>query len=131
MLQTKLNATHIVNVKKGDLVLISKGNSEYKIVIPSDKKDNRLMTLAASELQNFLKKSTGCELPICLDSEIIFNDDSKIISLGKTKFLSDIDFSYDRKTYGKYGFLIRNYKQSLFIIGGGDRATLHGVYDFL
>lgn len=131
LLQTKLNATHIVNVKKGDLVLINKGTSDYKIVIPSDKKDNRLMTLAASELQHFLKQSSGCELPICLDSEIIFNDDSKIISLGKTKFLSDIDFSYDRKTYGKYGFLIRNYKQSLFIIGGGDRATLHGVYDFL
>ena len=106
------------------LNLIVDGVSEYVIVRGENAAPSEFT--AAAELQAYLKKISGAELPIVTDSvEAV----EKEIVVGKTNRESD-DF-VDRAELGDDGFVIKSEGQKLYLVGGEKRGTLYSVYTFL
>lgn len=94
--------------------LVTNGKSQYKIVLtPSSQKWD---SLAAKELQKFLKEISGAELPIVSS-----------LSAGKRK---DIIINPDNNIKTD-GFTIKNNEDQIFISGGPGRGTLNAVYSLL
>lgn len=113
-----------------DIVLIRNGASDYKIVIPAGA--NRAITHAGSELQLFLKESTGVELPIITDEGLTHDNNQKYLSVGHTSLLkAQTDIILDKDEIGDGGTTIYRKENTVYIAGPGDYGTLYSVYRFL
>ncbi len=109
-----------------ELVLADKGQSTYKIVVADDASPSTKH--GAEELQTFLEKITGTELPIISDKQ---PQGSKEIILGDNAHLKTLKTSIDFAALGPEGYVIRTVGDSLVIAGGELRGNLYGVYGFL
>ncbi len=116
------DATHCPAV----VALADKGQSQYRIVVPAGAIPSE--RYAAEELQGYLKKLSGVNVPIATDAEkateyeILLGDNSH---LGKSHPM--IDFT----KLGPDGFVLRVDGNRLIIAGGQPRGTLNGVYTLL
>ena len=81
---------------------------------------------AASELQAYLNKMGGFELPIVTDSTPAVENE---IVVGKTN--RETDGEFDRTELGYDGFVIKTEGQKIYLVGGETRGTLYSVYTFL
>ena len=81
---------------------------------------------AASELQSYLKKISGAELPVVTDAAA---PTVREIVVGKTNREAEGDF--DRAELGDDGFVIKTAGGKLWLVGGEARGTLYSVYEFL
>jgi hypothetical protein len=111
---------------QADLILVNRGKSRYKIVIPV------AATLAerhaAEELQLYLQRMSGARLPIVSDTEpAAFRE----ILLGDNLHLRRIRRKIDLEKLGPDGFVLRTEHNQLIIAGGRPRGTLNGVYTLL
>ncbi len=75
---------------------------------------------AAEELQNYLKKITGEQIPIVSESS---GDIPLLIVKNADDSLKD--------SLGEDGYVLRSNSGNLLLSGGSDRGTLYAVYDFL
>lgn len=106
--------------------VFSDGESDYVIVIASSASESE--AYAAKELQAVLKKVGNVSLPIVGEGEgrrgkriiIGYNADSKILLRGLKQPLSDDE-----------GFLYKNERGDIVIVGGCERGTMYGVFSFL
>lgn len=106
--------------------LTKDGRSEYTIVLsasatPSEKH-------AASELQSFVKRVSGAELPIVTEGGPA---PKRMIVIGDGETLRALRVKIDFKDLGDEGFAIRTAGPHLVIAGGRLRGTMYGVYGFL
>ena len=87
---------------------------------------------AAQELQEYLKKISGAQLPIGQHGEAI---QGGRILLGTFESNASINALRDKlktvDTLGQEGFVIKTIGGDLVIVGGGSSGTLYGVYTFL
>ncbi len=114
----------VMNVWSQQLLLASRGESSYKIVLAqypssSDKK-------AALVLQNYFSRVTGIRLPMVNESRekklsfcfyigttLTANNDTEIAGLAND------------------GFILHTVNENIFIRGKGSKGTLYGVYTFI
>ena len=108
--------------------LIKDGKSDYKIVYPRGEDAPRF---AATEMQEYLKESTGVTVPVLSDYALSYSQSEKYISLGKTDLLEQINLDYDYSTMKTDGFFVKTVGNSVFIDGPSDRSVIYGAYDFL
>ena len=106
-------------------VLAENGGSDYAIVLP-DVPDECEQT-AAAELQAYLKKLTGAELPV--GTETAARGRTKKILLGETE--EGIALCPEIGTESAEGFRLRCAGDALVVRGGSPRGTLYGVYTLL
>lgn len=102
--------------------LVAENKSDYTIII-SDSASS-YDSLAAEELQFYLKKISGVVTPIFGDS-VSASDKEMVIGLNNRS--SGIDVSsikYD-------GFIIRTEKKKIYFLGSKEKGTLNAVYTFL
>ena len=106
------------------LDLVVDGSSDYVIVYG----ENASATDKASavELQNYLKQISGVEIPVVSDAAEAVE---KEIIVGKTNREDEGDFN--REELGTDGFVIKTSDSKLWIVGGEERGTIFGVYEFL
>lgn len=110
-------------------IMTDNGKTEYVIVLPVQRAvwDET----ACEELTAFLVASTGANFAVISDEGLIFDENKKYISLGKTTLLTQAGVMVDKEELGTTGYVIKTVGNSVFICGGGTKGTLNGVYEFL
>lgn len=83
---------------------------------------------AAEELQRFLSRMTGADLPLVTDDT---PPGPAEILVGQSRRLQDLKILIDYEALGKEGYVIRTRGPHILIAGGEPRGTLYGVYGFL
>jgi len=119
-----LAMAHSASAQK--LTLARGGTSKYRIVIAEGASET--LTLAAAELQQFLREVSGAELPVTDDSGRLAPGE---IILGDNRHLAKLKTELDLGTLGTQGYTIRTVGRRLVIAGASDEGTLNGVYGFL
>lgn len=92
----------------------------YRIVYPNN--PSPAEKTSAEQLSLYLEKMSGFRLPVISDS---FSPDACEICVGET------NRTRKEKPENREGYFIYSEKQKLFILGGSDRGTLYGVFDYL
>ena len=99
----------------------------YTIVVPE--KASPVEKYAAGELQAFLEKVTGVNLPIATDAGPLPN---KAILLGETRHsLALLNGAFDPKTLGSDGFRLAARPPHLVAYGSAKRGALYAAYEIL
>ena len=114
-----------------DCVLTQNGKSDYKIVINDEDNIRGDLQYASSELQSFIKQSTGAILPIVQDTGLTFNESSKYIVLGENDVSKASGMSLDYEEYGEDGSYIKTIGNSVFINSVLYPGAIYGMYEFL
>lgn len=108
------------------IVLVDEGKSPYRIIIPVDAIPSE--HYATEELQRYLERISGVELPIATDDQPMTDFE---ILLGDNKHLHSLGLQVDSVKLGSEGFLLKTFNSHLVIVGGRPRGTLYGVYTLL
>ena len=108
------------------LTLASNGATNYAIVLPQ--KPTSQDQKAAQDLCKWLKIMTGVNFPIVTENTAT-KAETKIISIGKTSFASDVGFKDDN--LGNEGYAIEVKDKNLFLLGGKMRGPINAVYALL
>lgn len=107
---------------RGNIDLVSNGNSKYVIVLPDEAGKHE--TKAAKLLQDYLKKISGASLNII--SEKAYKEQPGIF-IGNTEHVEQF---HSGKLKGE-SFFIATDKQHVYIRGGSGKGILYGVYTLL
>ena len=110
----------------GDKSIVSRGDSEYKIVLPAQAESAEKS--AASELQLFFEKATDIKLPIVSDEGL--SAGGKYFSIGKTAFLPT-EVKNSVQGLKSCGYAIKTVDNTIYIIGPTANGTLYGAYGYL
>lgn len=108
------------------LLIARRDRSRYRIVVAEDASPSTFH--GAFELQHFLHRMTGAQLPLVSDRmppgdyEIVIGNTTRLERLAP-----DIDF----KELGDEGYVIRTVGRHLVIAGGDLRGNMYGVYGLL
>lgn len=108
------------------MYIVADGESEFSIVT-AENADECIMT-AADELQTYIEKISGAELPVITENQLA--DGEKAIVLGETELEKEIT-EVNRAAIGADGFLLYSDGYHLLVAGGDSRGTLYGVYTLL
>lgn len=127
----KSEGQHQETVVSTDNDLLKDGVSEYKIVKPANASAKE--TIAAEELTDLFRLSTGFTLLVVTDDTVNYTTESKYIFVGRTLFLERFGINADYTELGEQGFLIKNVDKSIVITGALNNCygTIYGVYEFL
>ncbi len=112
-------------------VLTENGESDYVIVINDEDNSRGDLRFASTELQDFIKQSTGAILPIVHDTGLSFDENSKYIVLGENDVSKASGMSLDYAEYGEDGSYIKTIGNSVFINSVLYPGALYGTYEFL
>ncbi|MBQ7642424.1 MAG: DUF4838 domain-containing protein, partial [Clostridia bacterium] len=109
---------------------VKNGNSDYIIVVPDEANDTE--TYTAAELRRYISVSTGANLPVTTDAGRTYNENDKVISIGKTVYqknadLRDIDYN-ELKTGG---YFIKSFGNLYLLDSGVREGVLYSGYEFL
>lgn len=108
--------------------IVKNGSSDYKIVHGDRASETEIY--AASEMQSFIYQTTGVKLPI-LEDGFVQSSPEKLICIGENVILESAELNIDYEELGMNGFVLKTKGTNLYIVGGGNRGTLYGVYDWL
>ena len=111
-------------IKEDTLVFVQNNISEYTIIRPENSTDANMK--AASELQSYIEKISGVQIPVKTDAEPVGEYE---ILVGYTNRSAEGQF--DTAKLGAEGFVIETVGKKLFIAGSGVRGAIYGVYTFL
>ena len=95
-------------------VLTQNGKSDYNIVINDEDNLRGDLAFASSELQDFIRQSTGAILPIVKDTGLTLNAQSKYIVLGENDLSKASGMSLYYAEYGEDGSYIKTIGNSVF-----------------
>ncbi len=105
--------------------MILNGQSDYKIFVSGTA--SRPEKHAAEELQQYLFRITGCNLPVT--HEVNLQD--KYIYVGFSEAPASLLANINPQEFGNEAYIIRSDGQHLLIAGGQPRGTLYGVIGYL
>ncbi len=100
------------------------GEKGYQIVIPAQA--DSLTLKAAHELQFYLAKLPGANLPVVSENE--YKGD-KGIYIGHTNYAKAQNINFSQLETD--GYLYKQHQQNFIIAGGSGKGSLYGIYDFL
>ncbi len=112
--------------------IVEKGKSDYVIVVPEE--TDFVTNLAASELNEFLSRSSGVTLQIVTEDDFDEKENTKFISLGETTLLDNAGIIVEKDQLGEGGYVMKSVDHCLYISGVTEdsyNGTLYGVYDWL
>lgn len=107
------------------MIIFQSNNTEYKILIPN--KPTQCMRYASEELKKYIFKASGIRMEVVREPQ----EAGKYISIGETEMYKNSGLNVDFSTFNQDGFVIKSEKDTIYIVGARERATLYGVYDFL
>ena len=107
-------------------LLFCDNQSEYSIVLCDDASVSE--QTAAKELQEYLKKISGAELPLINSNEL--KEGSKHIFVGFNEDYA-AECGVSRPSNSDEGYTYRTVGDNIWIYGGKNRGTMYGVYSFL
>lgn len=102
--------------------------SDYSIVIPKDA--DSIITFAASEVKNFIRNSSGADIPVVTDEGLEFNAEQKYISIGNTTIFQGCGLTLT-KDMGETGYYMKRFGNTLVIAAKNSNGSCSAVYDFL
>lgn len=110
------------------------GKSDYKIIIPENFDKNE--DTAVSEFNYFLDLAANITLPVIKDSQVVYDENEKYISIGQTSLLKQSGIKGDDKILHTSGYMIKSKGKNVYLFGrSNDRTTDYGVvyavYGFL
>ena len=114
-------------VTGGELMLVKNHESDYVIVIGQNA--HAIEIDAASELQYFVKESTGATLNIVRDNEVTVTNNDKVVLLGDTIYSEDLVCEFDE--LGDSGFKMNLRGNNVIIKGATPEGTLYSAYELL
>lgn len=112
--------------------IVENGKSNYIIVVPEE--TDFVTNLAASELNEFLSRSSGVTLQIVTEDDYDEKENTKFISLGETMLLDNAGIIVEKEQLGEGGYVMKSVGSCLYISGVTEdsyNGTLYGVYDWL
>lgn len=104
--------------------LVKNGISEYVIVHAAEPMPAEIT--ASKELQKYIQKMSGVNLPIVGDNEAVTE---KEIVVGKTNREKEGDF--DRDAWGPDGYIIKTAQGTIWLLGKNPIGTVYSVHTFL
>jgi hypothetical protein len=110
--------------QSGKIVITANGLP--KSVIVTNTEATKTEKFAAQELQTYLRKISGVEIPVKTDSE---NPQGNRILLGQNRLTEELDLK--RKGLSREGFHIKTIGNDLVLVGVDDVGTQFAVYTFL
>lgn len=105
--------------------IIDGGKSNYKIFVSNNA--SRTEQYAAAELQQYLFKISGYQLPIVSRSDV----QEELIYVGFQEAPESLLSGVDPQDFGSEEYIIRSANNQLLIAGGEPRGTLYGVIGYL
>ncbi len=120
--------THVFKAEDTDSYLVSDGETEYKLVYPSDFTANEQK--AVDEFVYFFAEATGITLAVIKDDGLTHSASGKYISVGNTSLLASSGIDTDETDLGRDGCRIVTKDDTVYIFGGSD-GVIYGVYDFM
>lgn len=120
---------HEETVVETDKYILYNGNTDYVIVIPEDA--SPIVSLAGEELQSIFLEATNIKLNILNDNDTSITPQTKMFSVGKTKFLQSEGITVDPELLGREGLRLITKGNNIFMFGAGEYGTLFAVYEFL
>lgn len=115
-------------IPESDNYLIKNNKTEYCIVYPST--SDYYTDFSVLELQELFFTATGVSLPAISDSEAVYSENAKYISVGDTNLLTEAQVIWDKEALGEGGYILKCKGDSVFLAGGAF-GTPSAVYDFL
>jgi hypothetical protein len=110
------------------LAIVRNGQARAVIVIAGNADGQT--TKAASVLVDYVRKSTGAQLPVVSERTDRAEECIQIF-VGESATSVDPQIAAGVEDLDEQGFLIRSHGDSIAIVGRSVWGTLHGVYDFL
>ena len=107
--------------------IASEGAARAQIVTPPE--PTYLEQFAASELQSYLKRISGAELPVVREGEDAPHPYS--FFLGKTEKNLSRGIEVSERTMGRDGFALHSVPEGLCIFGPDELSVVFGVYELL
>lgn len=108
-------------------MLTQNGESEYRVLL-SEKASPAEQT-AANEIVDYVNSVTGVMLTVVRDNAAELRTTCKYISIGENKLKEYAKI--DNSNLNSDGYVLKKIRQTVFIVGECDRATLYGAYDWL
>jgi len=102
-----------------DIVIILEGSTTYSIVLPNEADSNEIK--AAEELQYYLKKISGVQIPI-MEKEMAVTNTNIFIGNIEDMMVQDIK---------PEEILFKVQDDDIYILGGNSKSTLYAVYTFI
>jgi hypothetical protein len=106
--------------------LVQDGVAKATIVLPLD--PSKVERFAAAELQRYVAKISGAELPIVTEGQA---GKGYLILIGDTRAFRGSKVRLDAETAGRDGFALMGNAERLLIAGRNDLGTLFAVYELL
>ncbi|MDR3625246.1 MAG: DUF4838 domain-containing protein [Ignavibacteriaceae bacterium] len=113
----------VAHIQSQTINLVSNNNSGYKIILSASA--SHWDSLAATELQNYIKEISTVQIPI-INSGSPVSD--KEIVIGRNQHSEKLDFS---SIHDKDGYIIKTSGNKIYFAGGTGKGTLNAVYTFL
>ena len=127
-LSNKYQLIHGGTVTETSDMVVSNGKSDYVVVIPTENDgDDRV---ASNVFTNFFQQATGVMLPVKTDSEVVWSEDLKAISLGQTKLAEDNNLSNEHTSWKESSFKIQTKGKSIFVLAD-DYGVICGAQELL
>ncbi|MBE5740729.1 MAG: hypothetical protein E7349_07800, partial [Clostridiales bacterium] len=120
------NSTSEEVIEYTEYKLVDNGNSEYKIVLPTDASYDE--EIAALEMEELFAEATSITLETVYESEVTYSDTAKLIILGDTQYTENADVDVD--AIPNDGFTLKTIGSNLFVLGE-DGGVVYGVHEFL
>ena len=110
-------------------LLAENGATDYVVVIPED--STKAEETAADLLVEQFKVATNATLPIVSDTGRSFNQNDKVISVGRTSILegSGLSVTVDELSYD--GYKLKQEGNTVLLCGAEDSGTIYSISDFL
>ena len=121
---------HERTVTETNIDLVKNGATDY-VIVTAENETNNSVQFAVEELRQNFYEATGAELDVKKDSEVSYNENAKLLSLGETSLLQAAGVSVDKKEIGKDGYVVQTKGSSVFMVGGSGDGTLNAVYGWL
>ena len=117
------------SITESSVILAQGGRSEFSVVISETASEAE--KYAADYLVEYFKEATGATLSLRTDAGISFDEDAKVLSVGRTKILEESGLALDKSKLTGDGFRIERFGNTVIICGVEDTGTIYAVQDFL
>lgn len=125
-----IRGLHERTVAQTDVDLVKNGASDY-VIVTAENETDASVKFAVEELRQNFYESTGVELKTKKDSEVSYNANAKILSVGETALLQQAGVTLDKKEVGSDGYIVQTKDSNVFMVGGSGNGTVYAVYGWL
>ena len=109
-----------------EIGIVSGGKSSHAILLNQDASPSE--QYAAEELQKYIGKMTGCQIPIHKDNEGV---SGPVIAVGMSGKVAELLPGFDIKDLKEEGIAIKTRGDNILLLGSRTRGALYAGYTFL